>query len=95
MPGIQRVGDANSAGGVIQQGDSTVLVNGRAIALIDAPVSPHPPCGRKGGQAHCSARTSGTGSPNIMVNNKPVLLSDSTDTCGHKRTSGSGDVSAG
>lgn len=90
-----RVGDPNSAGGVILQGDSSVLVNGRAIAFINSPVSSHPPCGRQGGQAHCSARTSGTGSPNIMVNGKPVLLADSTDTCGHKRSSGSNNVSAG
>ena len=45
---IQRVGDQNTAGGVILNGDSTVLVNGRAIAIEGASVSPHPCCGRKG-----------------------------------------------
>ena len=95
MPGVQRVGDANSAGGVIQQGDQSVLVNGRAIALVDAPVSPHQPCGQRGGQAHCSARTQATSNGTVLVNGKQITLSGSKDTCGHDRSTGSSDVGIG
>jgi uncharacterized Zn-binding protein involved in type VI secretion len=95
MPRIQRVGDANSAGGVIQKGDPSVLVNGRAIALVDAPVSPHPPCGRRGGQAHCSARTQSASNGTVLVNGKQITLSGSKDTCGHDRSTGSADVGIG
>jgi uncharacterized Zn-binding protein involved in type VI secretion len=95
VPGIQRVGDANSAGGIIQQGDQSVLVNGRAIALVDAPVSPHQPCGRRGGQAHCSARTQSASNGTVLVNGKQITLSGSKDTCGHDRSTGSSDVGIG
>jgi uncharacterized Zn-binding protein involved in type VI secretion len=95
MPGIQRVGDANSAGGVIQRGDPSVLVNGRPIALVNAPVSAHPPCGQKGGQAHCSARTQSTSNGTVLVNGKQIALSGSRDTCGHNRSTGSTNVSIG
>ena len=92
---VQRVGDQNSAGGVILRGDSTVLVNGRPIAIQNAPVSPHPCCGAKGcPPIHCSARTqSNTGT--ILVNGIPLILGDDTDTCGHKRVGGSPDVMLG
>jgi uncharacterized Zn-binding protein involved in type VI secretion len=95
MPGVQRVGDANSSGGVIQQGDPSVLVNGRPIALVDAPVSPHPPCGQRGGQAHCSARTQSASNGTVLVNGKQITLSGSRDTCGHDRSTGSTDVVIG
>ena len=43
MPGgIQRVGDKNSAGGIILTGDPTVLINGRPVATIGDSVSHHP-----------------------------------------------------
>ena len=45
---VQRVGDRNTAGGVILNGDDSVLINGRAVAIRGASVSPHPCCGRKG-----------------------------------------------
>ena len=44
MPRVQRQGDANSAGGVITSGDSSVMVNGRPIAVENLSVTPHPPC---------------------------------------------------
>ena len=92
--GILRVGDANTGGGVITVGDPTVLVNGRPIAIIGSPVSPHPPCGGPGGQPHCIARTQykpGT----ILVNGKPIATWPSVDTCGHGRATGSLDVLIG
>ena len=94
MPGVQRVGDANSAGGVIQKGEPSVLVNGRAIALVDSPVSPHAPCGRRGGERHCNARTQAS-NDTVLVNGKQITLSGSKDTCGHDRSTGSSDVGIG
>ena len=95
MPAVQRVGDQNSAGGVILNGDNTVLVNGRAIAIQGASVSAHPCCGRKGcPPIHCNAQTrSNTGT--ILVNGVPLILANDLDTCGHPRVGGSPDVGIG
>lgn len=92
MPKVQRVGDQNEAGGIILNGDNTVLVNGRPIALRDAPVSPHRPC--KKPPSHCNARTQAVNNT-VLVNGKPIVLSNDTDTCGHKRSGGSPDVIIG
>lgn len=95
MPGVQRVGDRNSAGGIILNGDSSVLINGRPIALQDASVSPHPCCGRKGcPPVHCNAKTKANKS-SVLVNGKAVILAGDNDTCGHTRVSGSTDVTIG
>ena len=95
MPGpVCRVGDQNAAGGVILSGDPTVLVNGRPIATVFAPVSPHPPCGGKNAQQHCYAHTqqqAGT----ILVNGKPIATWPSVDTCLHPRITGSLNVIVG
>lgn len=91
---VQRVGDANTGGGIILAGDPTVLVNGRPIATIFAPVSPHPPCGAKGQQAHCNAHTQLKPGA-VLVNGKPVSVSPGTDTCGHPRLTGSLNVVIG
>lgn len=88
--GVLRVGDANTGGGLITVGDPTVLVNGRPIATVFAPVSPHPPCGPKG-YAHCIAHTQLKPS-SVLVNGKPVATWPSVDTCGHPRVTGSFDV---
>jgi uncharacterized Zn-binding protein involved in type VI secretion len=92
---VQRVGDKNSAGGLILRGDNTVLVNGRPIAVQNAPVSPHPCCGARGcPPVHCNAQTrSNTGE--ILVNGIPLILSNDTDTCCHARVGGSPDVMVG
>jgi len=95
MPAVQRVGDRNSAGGVILNGDSTVLVNGRPIAVQNSSVSPHPCCGARGcPPIHCHAKTQASRS-NVLVNGKPLILSGDKDTCSHERVSGSTDVSVG
>ena len=94
MPAVQRVGDQNSAGGVILNGDSSVLVNGRAIAIQGASVSAHPCCGRRGcPPTHCNAKTQATSS--ILVNGVPLILTNDVDTCGHPRSGGSPDVVIG
>lgn len=95
MPqGIVRLGDANIGGGIVTVGDPTVLVNGRPIAVINSPVSPHPPCGAPGQYQHCVAFTQmkpGT----VLVNGKPIATWPSVDTCGHARVTGSFDVIIG
>ena len=85
--GLLRVGDANVAGGLIMEGDPTVLVNGRPIAYINAQVSPHQPY--KGIHNHARTENKPTG---LMVNGRYVITWPSTDTCGHPRITGSSDV---
>lgn len=93
MPAVQRVGDKDSAGGTIQQGDSTVLVNGKAIAITNTPVTTHAPYGR-GTDPHHRAKTKGSQST-VTVNGKQIVVTGDTDTCGHKRVGGSPDVTIG
>jgi uncharacterized Zn-binding protein involved in type VI secretion len=93
MSSVQRKGDANSAGGVITNGDKSVLVNGRPIATIGLLVSPHPPCPK--GASHCAAKTSVSVARSVRVNNKPVSATGDKDTCGHPRSTGSRDVKVG
>jgi uncharacterized Zn-binding protein involved in type VI secretion len=92
---VQRVGDRNSAGGLILRGDNSVLVNGRAIAVQNAPVSPHPCCGAQGcPPIHCNAQTRAT-IGTILVNGIPLIVLNDTDTCGHPRVGGSPNVVVG
>jgi len=94
MAGVQRQGDANSAGGVITGGNSTVRVNGRPIAVEGLSVTPHPCCGRKGcPPIHCSATTKGSSS--VKAGGLSVIVSGDVDTCGHARAGGSSDVKIG
>jgi uncharacterized Zn-binding protein involved in type VI secretion len=94
MPAVQRVGDRNSAGGVILNGDDTVLVNGRAVAVRGASVSPHAPCGQRGQNIHCNAKTQASTS-DVLANGIPLIFTDEVDTCGHTRAGGSPDVTVG
>ena len=96
MPGlVQRVGDANSAGGIILTGNPTVLVNGRPIATVGAKVTPHPCCGAKGcPPTHCAALTTSK-TPTVLVGGKPICTTGAYDTCGHTRALGSIDVIVG
>jgi len=95
MPAVQRVGDQDSAGGVIQNGDNTVLVNGRAVAIQGASVSAHPCCGQRGcPPTHCNAKTQANSST-VLINGVPIVLSSDSDTCGHPRSGGSPDVMVG
>ena len=91
MPAVQRKGDANSGGGLITSGISSVLVNGRPIATVGMGVTPHPPCPKN--KLHCAALTTG-GSASVRVNGRPVSLASNKDTCGHSRSGGSPNVRA-
>ena len=94
--GVLRLGDANAGGGLIAMAgcDPTVLVNGRPIAISGAAVTPHPPCGAKGGYAHCISTVVYKPST-ILVNGKPIATWPTYDTCGHPRMTGSLDVIIG
>jgi uncharacterized Zn-binding protein involved in type VI secretion len=95
VPAVQRVGDRNSAGGVITNGDGSVLINGRAVAIQGASVSAHPCCGQKGcPPTHCNAKTQANNS-SVLVNGVPLVLTGDVDTCGHPRAGGSADVRVG
>lgn len=92
---VQRIGDRNSAGGVILTGDPTVLVNNRPVATVGASVSPHPCCGAKGcPPVHCAAKTT-TNTPTVFVGGRPICTTTAIDTCGHPRAIGSLNVFVG
>jgi uncharacterized Zn-binding protein involved in type VI secretion len=96
VPGpVCRIGDKNSAGGVILTGDPTVLVNGRPVATLGALVSPHPCCGAEGcPPIHCAAKTTSK-TPTVLVGGKPICTLGDLDTCTHVRVGGSFDVIVG
>lgn len=92
MPATQRVGDANTVGGVAQKGIATVRVNGRPIIVNGNPVTPHPCCGRRRcPSVHCSASTA-NGSGNVRAGTISVVRTGDSDTCGHARSGGSPDT---
>jgi len=91
MPAIQRVGDANTAGGIAQIGVASVQVNGRAVIVVGNPVTPHPCCGRRGCAIHCSATTT-NGSGTVRAGGIAIVYTGSADTCGHPRAGGSPDI---
>ncbi len=92
---VCRVGDRNAAGGVILNGEATVLINNRPVAVLGARVTPHPCCGKQGcPPVHCAATTTSTNAT-VLVNGKPIVTLGDVDTCGHARLGGSSDVIVG
>jgi uncharacterized Zn-binding protein involved in type VI secretion len=92
---VCRVGDRNAAGGVILNGDATVLINNRPVAILGSKVTPHPCCGSEGcPPIHCAASTTSTNGT-VLVNRKPIVTLGDVDTCGHARVGGSADVVVG
>ena len=94
MPNVVRAGDINAAGGVAQQGASTVKCEGAPVMLPGMPVTGHPPCGLPGGEPHCNARTQG-GSSTVTCEGRPVIHTNDIDSCGHKRQSAASTVTVG
>ncbi len=95
MPAVQRVGDADDAGGVITSGTDSVRANGRPLAVVGRSVSAHPPCGRRRApRIHCHAATAG-GSATVRAGGIPVVRTGDSDTCGHARAGGSDNVRVG
>ena len=88
MPAVQRVGDADSGGGVITGGVGSVRVNGIPVSVNGSGVSPH---ARK--NSHRPVTSGGIGS--VRAGGTPVNVTGNADTCGHARTGGSNNVRAG
>lgn len=93
MPPVQRLGDPNTAGGTNTSGVGSVRVNNQPIVVVGTVVSPHAPFGRPH-PPHAAATTTG-GVSSVRAGGIPVNVDGNTDTCGHSRTAGSGDVRAG
>lgn len=91
MAKVQRVGDQDSGGGRIVTGENSVRVNGKPIAVVNAPVTPH----TNGKPPHTSARTRATKNTTVRANSKVVIVTGDTDTCGHARVGGSPNVNIG
>ena len=88
MPAVQRVGDADSGGGVITSGVGSVRVNGIAVSVNGSGVSSH---ARK--NSHRPVTSGGVDS--VRAGGIPINVAGNADTCGHVRTGGSPNVSAG
>ena len=96
MPGVQRVGDPNSGGGIaLGPGHNNVLINGRPALIPATPFTPHIGCNPKK-PIHCVGvvAISGT-SRSVFANGQPLVLNGSQDSCfSHKRAGGSSNVRA-
>jgi len=85
VPSVNRNGDANNGGGIVSC-SRNVRVNGKPISVDGDSVSAHP-------IGHVGVKTA-NGSGTVKANGKPVNRQGDADTCGHTRSSGSGDVFA-
>lgn len=96
MPAAQRNGDSNAGGGVAQGGVASVRVNGQAVMIPAQSVTAHPPYPRRGRNAHNngSQQTAG-GVASVRAGGQPIVVTGDSDTCGHPRAGGSGDVRVG
>jgi uncharacterized Zn-binding protein involved in type VI secretion len=96
MPGIQRVGDANSGGGVAQGGVASVRVNGQAVMIANQSVTAHPPYPRRGRNEHNNGgQITAGGVASVRAGGNPIVVTGNADSCGHPRVGGSSDVRAG
>jgi uncharacterized Zn-binding protein involved in type VI secretion len=93
MPAVQRVGDANSVGGVASGGVASVRVNGSPVIVNGNGVSAHAPWDRRSHPPHAAASTSG-GSGSVRAGGTPVVYTGCADSCGHARAGGSPNVRA-
>lgn len=91
MPQLSRKGDANTTGGKIIRGASTVYANGIPVGLHVSGITPHAPFGKKPHPPHRAAQTT-DGSPTVFCEGDPVLRVTSGNTCGHQIIEGSPDV---
>ena len=90
-----RVGDPNVVGGIIVNGNPTVRVNGRPIAVEGSRVTPHPCCGSSGcPPIHCRASTT-AGQSSVRAGGVLVTVGGSSDNCNHLRVLGSTNVRVG
>jgi len=88
MSKIQRIGDANVAGGVITSVvQPYTYINGILVSVDGSPVSPHKPF-----SVPHIAPTTANGSANLFIQGIPVNREGDADTCGHARADGSPDT---
>lgn len=92
MPAVHRLGDANSAGGVIlSTSQGSVFVNGKLAATDGSTVSGHfpffPP--------HVPTTKTANGSSTVFIEGIPVNRLGDADECGHPRAAGSPNVYVG
>lgn len=90
MPALSRQGDKNSVGGQLMRGSSTVICDGKPVALHVSKVSSHSPWGKR----HPPHQSSVTvdGSSTVICDGLPVVRVGSQTSCGHKIVQGSGTV---
>jgi|688.fasta_scaffold139597_5 uncharacterized Zn-binding protein involved in type VI secretion len=90
MPAVCRVNDQNShkPPGRILGGVSSVIVNGRPIAVVGNKLTPH----GKGKHAKSMVQK---GSGSVFAGGKKVTYVGATDDCGDTHITGSGDVFVG
>ncbi len=88
---IQRMGDANSGGGVIDSIPQTkVKANGSVVSINGSKGTGH------GIGIHSyHAWDTANGSETVKIGGTPVNRTGDADTCAHTRTGGSSDVNAG
>jgi len=91
MAAVQRVGDQDSGGGRILQGENSVRVNGKPVAIGDKSVTPH----TNGKPPHTNAKTQAQKNHTVTAGGKPIVVTGDNDTCGHKRVGGSPYVNIG
>jgi len=93
---VQRVGDANSGGGVATgPGHANVRVNGRPALKPFTKFTPHIGCSPKQPQ-HCKGVVGVSGNATtVKANGQPLVLTGAKDSCiTHKRIGGSPTVLA-
>lgn len=94
MPAVQRVGDANDAGGAASGGVGSVRVNNLAVIVDGNTVESHAPWDKRSHPPHEAATTAG-GNGTVKAGGIPIVTTGCADTCGHSRTGGSGDTRVG
>ena len=80
-------------GGMVIQGHSNVIVNGRPMAKYMSVVTPHIPCPFP--PIHCFAHAAFPASRKVTAKGVPVLRVGDIDTCLHPRMTGSMNVVCG
>ena len=94
-PGVQRVGDFNSKGGIaLGPGHNNVLINGRPALKPNTPFTPHIGCNPKF-PIHCVGVVGIMGgSPSVRANGIPLVTDGDKDSCMDARQGGSPNVRA-
>jgi uncharacterized Zn-binding protein involved in type VI secretion len=96
MPAVQRMGDANDGGGIIDLiPQSFVRVDGELVAVVGSQGTAHPPCPEV--DTHCYHVWATTvGAPRVRIDHMAVIRADDPDSCTpHTRIGGSSTTRVG